>query len=50
MEMWFQDVFKDSVAKSRHLLRYRAFPDARNTPCMTSHLKKHAALYMAISA
>jgi hypothetical protein len=43
-------IMSDGVAKSRHLPRYRAFPDARNTICMTSHLKKHDALYMAIFA
>jgi hypothetical protein len=40
----------DGVAKSRRQRSYRAFSDARNSTCMTSHLKKHDALYMAIFA
>jgi hypothetical protein len=43
-------VMIDGVAKSRQQGSYRAFPDARNTTCMISHLKKHDALYMTIAA
>jgi hypothetical protein len=47
---WVSFPFFDGVAESRHLPRYRAFPGARNTTCMTAFLEKHDALYMATSA
>jgi hypothetical protein len=47
----FCDAIKyGGVAEIRHLPRYRAFPGALNTICMTALLEKHDALYMATSA